>query len=89
MLKRLTENKQLEINSKALISELKTFVYRGGTYAARNGTTDDLVMALVLVLRMSDFIAKWEDTTSAALSSNLAFDEEEDDEDSPMPLAFI
>lgn len=89
-LKRLVENDQLEINSKALISELKTFIYRGGTYAARNGTTDDLVMALVLVLRMADFIAKWEDSTSAALSSNLAFGEDdEEDEDSPMPLAFI
>lgn len=87
-LKRLVENRQLQINSKALISELKTFIYRGGSYAARNGMTDDLVMALILVLRMADYIAKWEENTNAALSSNLAFGDE-DDEDSPMPFAFV
>jgi len=90
ILKRMVENRQLDIKSKALISELKTFIYRGGSYAARNGTTDDLVMAVILVLRMADYVAKWDDSTNASLSSNLAFGEDDDeDEDSPMPLAFI
>ena len=90
ILKRMVENRHLDIKSKALISELKTFIYRGGSYAARNGTTDDLVMALILVLRMADYVAKWDDSTNASLSSNLAFGEDdEEDEDSPMPLAFI
>jgi hypothetical protein len=88
-LKRLVENNQLQVNSKALISEMKTFIYRGGSYAARNGMTDDLIMALILVLRMADYIAKWEESTNAALSSNLAYGDEEDDDDGPMPFAFV
>jgi hypothetical protein len=35
-----------------LISELKTFVANGVSYAAKPGGTDDLVMATLLVTRM-------------------------------------
>lgn len=58
-LKSLLESKKLKIHSKSLISELKTFVAHGGSYAAKIGETDDLVMASVLAVRMltqlSDF----------------------------------
>jgi hypothetical protein len=43
--KSLVENRKLTINSKALISELKTFVATGGSYAAKKGDNDDLVMS--------------------------------------------
>ena len=33
-------------------SELKTFVASGGSYAAKPGETDDLVMSTVLAVRM-------------------------------------
>lgn len=87
-LKRIIENGVIEINSKALIGELKTFVFRGGSFAARPGTTDDLVMSLILALRMADFVAKWDDRSASALSSNLYVDEDSEEE-SPMPVAFI
>ena len=51
-LKNLIESKKLKIKSQSLISELKTFVSSGGSYAAKLGETDDLVMALVLIVRM-------------------------------------
>jgi hypothetical protein len=35
-----------------LISELKTFVANGSSYAAKPGETDDLVMSSLLVVRM-------------------------------------
>jgi len=35
-----------------LISELKTFVANGGSYTAKVGENDDLVMASLLVVRM-------------------------------------
>jgi hypothetical protein len=35
-----------------LISELKTFVASGGSYAAKIGETDDLVMSSLLVVRI-------------------------------------
>jgi hypothetical protein len=51
-LKTLIESKKLTINSKSLISELKSFIAVGGSYQAKIGETDDLVMASLLVVRM-------------------------------------
>jgi hypothetical protein len=42
----------MKLHSRPLISELKTFVANGTSYAAKPGETDDLVMALLLVVRM-------------------------------------
>ena len=57
--KTLLESKRMKVYSKSLISELKTFVASGGSYQAKIGDTDDLVMASLLVVRMfqhlSDF----------------------------------
>jgi hypothetical protein len=57
--KTLLESKKLKVNSYGLVSELKTFVASGGSYAAKIGDQDDLVMATLLIVRMlqqlSDF----------------------------------
>jgi hypothetical protein len=50
--KTLLESKKLTVNSRSLISELKAFVANGGSYAAKIGDTDDLVMASLLIVRM-------------------------------------
>jgi hypothetical protein len=50
--KNLLENNKLKIFSVNLISELKTFVASGGSYAAKLGEHDDLVMACLLIIRM-------------------------------------
>jgi len=50
--KTLLESKKLQINSRSLISELKTFIASGGSYAAKMGDNDDLVMSTLLVVRM-------------------------------------
>ncbi len=58
-LKTLIESKKMTINSRSLITELKAFVASGGSYAAKLGEHDDLVMASLLVVRLmqqlSDF----------------------------------
>ena len=51
-LKTLIETGKMKIRSPALVSELKTFVAYGVSYAAKPGETDDLVMATILVIRM-------------------------------------
>lgn len=51
-LKLLIESGRMKIRSKPLISELKTFVAHGTSFAAKPGETDDLVMASVLAVRM-------------------------------------
>lgn len=50
--KTLIESKKLTVNSRSLISELKAFVAHAGSYAAKIGDTDDLVMASLLSVRM-------------------------------------
>ena len=64
-LKTLIESKRLKVNSKSLISELKSFIATGGSYQAKIGETDDLVMASLLSIRMiqalSDFHSNLEE----------------------------
>jgi len=50
--KTLLESKKMKLHSRSLISELKTFVAVGGSYGAKVGETDDLVMAALLITRM-------------------------------------
>jgi hypothetical protein len=57
--KTLLESKKMSLNSKALISELKTFVASGGSYAAKIGDTDDLVMASLLIIRMMQHLSDY------------------------------
>ena len=58
-LKHLIESGKLKVCSQALISELKNFVASGGSYAAKSGTTDDLVMSLLLAVRMIQQIGSY------------------------------
>ena len=48
----LVESGRMRINSRLFLSELKTFVASGASYAAKPGETDDLVMSGLLVVRM-------------------------------------
>jgi hypothetical protein len=50
--KHLVESKKMKINSKSLVTELKNFVAVSGSYKAKAGETDDLVMSSLLVTRM-------------------------------------
>ncbi len=50
--KTLVESKRMHINSRSLISELKAFIAHGGSYAAKVGDTDDLVMSSLLIVRI-------------------------------------
>ena len=50
--KNLLESGKLKLYSSNLISELKTFIASVGSYAAKIGETDDLVMASLLAIRM-------------------------------------
>jgi len=51
-LKHMIESGRMRIQSRSLVSELKTFVAHGVSYAAKPGETDDLVMSTILIVRM-------------------------------------
>ena len=82
-LKALIESKRLKINSRNLISELKAFVAVGSSYQARPGETDDLVMSMVLAVRMSMILKKYDAGIDELLKDDL------DDIVEPMPTLMI
>ena len=57
--KTLVESKKMTVNSRSLISELKAFVAHAGSYAAKIGDTDDLIMASLLVTRMLQHLSDY------------------------------
>jgi len=59
-LKSYVEGDKMTIKSHNLLRELKNFIARGPSFAAKDGETDDLVMATILVLRMVEVIMSWD-----------------------------
>jgi hypothetical protein len=82
-LKFLVEQDKLVINSRTLITELKTFIASGVSFKAKEGQHDDLVSALLLVIRMSVILADWDPTVFETLSVN---DEYNEDWEPPLPI---
>jgi len=80
------ETDRLTVASKNLLRELKNFVARGNSYAAKEGEHDDLVMATMLVVRMTQIVSQYDDQTFEELRD--AFDDDDDDF-SPMPMGFL
>jgi hypothetical protein len=78
--KALVETKKMTIASANLISELKTFVAHGVSYAAKLGETDDLVMATLLVVRMVQLLKEFDSQLDNELRDTL------DDYIEPMPF---
>ena len=82
-LKFLVEEDKMSIYSKALISELKSFVAHNITFKAKVGEHDDLVSALLLIVRMSVVLADWDPQIFETLSVGMHLDE---DWEAPLPL---
>lgn len=59
-LKTMIETDRLKVNSRALISELKNFVASGSSFVGKNKKSDDLVSAMLLVLRMLSVMKDWD-----------------------------
>jgi len=83
-LKYLIESNKMKINSKPLISELKAFIATGVSFKAKVGEEDDLVSALLLIIRMSQVLADWDSRVFDSFSSNDGLEDE--DYELPMPI---
>jgi len=81
--KSLIEGKKMTINSQNLISELKTFVAHGSSFAAKLGERDDLVMASLLALRMTQALQSFDSELDSAMRDGV------DDFVAPMPFIMI
>lgn len=80
-LKHLLESDRLKINSKPLISELKTYVSKGLSFEAKSGSNDDLVSSVLLALRMLMVLQDWD----PAIYDKMR-EEREDEFIMPMPI---
>ena len=78
--KTLLESKKMTIHSRSLISELKAFVAHGGSYAAKVGDHDDLVMASLLAVRIMTQLADYHSDLESQIR---------DHDDIVMPLPFF
>ena len=90
-LKDLLEKNKMEVNSVVLLNELKSYVRKRGSYAAQYGSTDDAVSATLIVMRLLQEIAAFEQDAYDKLYSlnEEEYDENsEDGDDAPMPMVF-
>lgn len=85
-LQKLVETFRLEVASVELHKQLNDFIKSGqddGVYKAKLGTKDDLVSALLLIVRLIDIVARFEERTAEVLSETL------DDEYAGAPLGYL
>lgn len=82
-LKYMIENDVLKINSRPLISELKAYVASGASFRAKRGSHDDLVAAMLLVMRMCAVLADWDPRVFDLMSGRGSIEEEYEP---PMPI---
>jgi hypothetical protein len=83
--KQWLETYKLSINSNNTLREVKNFVASGVTFKAKEGETDDLVMALLLVVRMTLIISHYDEQTFDDMRDTFG----DDDYLSPMPIGII
>jgi len=82
-LKYFIEENKMTIHSKTLLSELKTFIALGVTFKAKDGQHDDLVSALLLIVRMTVILAEWDPGVFEKLTIEATADE---DWEAPLPI---
>lgn len=81
-LKQLIETDNIVINSKALISELKTYVAKGISFEAKTGHNDDLVSSLLLAVRMIMILQDWDPSVYDKMRDHSGLEEY----DMPLPV---
>lgn len=84
--KSLIESERLKIFSRPLVRQLKFFVSKGDSFAAKQGENDDCVMATLLCVRMMQMVQNWDERVGDLLRDNFG---DEHDYNEPMPMSVI
>jgi hypothetical protein len=79
-LKHVIEQHKMKLRSKPLLSELKVFVSHGVSYGAKSGEHDDLVSALLLIIRMANILADWDPKIYEQMTERMT------DDEMPLPI---
>ena len=75
----------MTVYSHALLNEIKTFIARGSGYSAKDGEKDDLVMSTLLVVRIVQQVAQYDENAYDELRDSFADEENLQ----PMPFVFL
>ena len=75
--------KRQTVNSKNLLSELKSFVSHGISFSAKPGEHDDLVMSTLLAVRMIQLLQNFDSDLDDKLKDQI------DDYIEPMPFIVV
>jgi hypothetical protein len=91
--KEMVERSIMKINSKYLLTEAQNFVRKGGSYAAKKGATDDLISGSLIVVRLLEEMASFDQDAYDKLYSYASTEvdgefEQYDDNDTPLPVSF-
>lgn len=85
-LKSLVEAGKLKVHSRPLVRQLKMFVSKGDSFAAKQGENDDCVMSTLMCIRMMQMVQNWDDRVGDLLKDDFGDDFDHDD---PMPMSVI
>lgn len=85
-LKSLIESGRMEVFSRSLVRQLKFFVSKGDSFAAKQGENDDCVMATLLCVRMMYILQNYDEKVENLLKDNFGEDEYYEE---PMPISVI
>lgn len=94
--KEMVEKGRVTIYSKLLLTELKNFVRRRGSYQAQTGSTDDCIAACLVITRILEEISSFEQGAFEKLYTyeeergayRLPSENNDDQYDDPMPMIF-
>lgn len=89
-LKEMVERNTINIKSKLLVEELKQYVRAGGAYKAKIGATDDLISSALIVVRLIEEIASFDQEAYDKLYSYAYFDENNNEyDDNEIGMTFV
>lgn len=90
--KEMVERSVIHLRSKHLLEEAKNFVRKAGSYGAKKGSTDDLIMGSLIVIRLLEEISSFDQDAYDKLHSHAYLEdkgeEEFDESDQPLPISF-
>lgn len=101
LLKEMFSKGYMKIFSPILLSELKSYVRKAGSYQAQLGATDDCIAATLIVLRIVEELSTFDDNAYHKLyisgldslesmdNSSWNVKDDEYDDELPMPVIFI
>jgi hypothetical protein len=88
--KEMVERGGIHIKSRLLVAEMKQFVRKGQSYTANVGSSDDLIMATIIAIRMLEEIATYDQAAYDKLYSYSYFEDDNSESDGDyMPDGFV